>query len=53
LTTAFGVMVISGSKMTRRCWRIDRKHVCCGVIELGVSIPLFIASNKRKMSEID
>tara|TARA_R110000868_G_scaffold16056_6_gene72605 strand:- start:94623 stop:94826 length:204 start_codon:yes stop_codon:yes gene_type:complete len=50
LTTAFGVMVISGSKNDQEGVgeSIGSMFVAMGVIELGVSIPLFIASNKRK-----
>lgn len=50
LTTAFGVMVISGSKNDQEGVgeSIGSMFVAMGVIELGVSIPLFISSNKRK-----
>jgi hypothetical protein len=50
LTTAFGVMVISGSKNDQEGVgeSIGSMFVGIGVIELGVSIPLFLSSNKRK-----
>ncbi|WP_369049372.1 hypothetical protein [Tenacibaculum sp. UWU-22] len=50
LTTTLGIMVISGSKNAQEGVgeSIGMMFVATGVIELGISIPLFISSNKRK-----
>jgi hypothetical protein len=50
LTTTFGIMVISRSKNDQEGvgQSIGTMFVVAGAIELGVSIPLFISSKKRK-----
>ena len=50
LTTTFGIMVISNSKNDQEGvgQSIGTMFVVAGAIELGISIPLFISSKKRK-----
>ncbi|TDD75153.1 hypothetical protein [Flavobacterium caseinilyticum] len=50
LATTFGIMVISNSKNDREGvgQSIGTMFIAVGTIELGVSIPLFISSKKRK-----
>lgn len=50
LTTTFGIMVISGYKNDQEGvgQSIGTMFVVAGAIELGVSIPLFISSKKKK-----